>query len=275
MPFMASYLVHGATVNIITTVNGLLDKGLFDIIDHQVHTKRLVVDEQTDPSTLLSRDTDRVQHVNVQLFTDHGRIIDHGSQLDVGAREEGLIVLSVELEHVSLLCKFLGRLARGGESDVVLRVDDVRVDESKVDLVILIIRRIGHHLGDRGNRSSEMDRGDLLLLEGTSLGGVGGQVGVRELGQFPNSCLTFKELVVGRGGSLVVERANKVFRLDGSTLRIGLNVRVLNSAIHAGDGALPDGEAVLISGQLVDSGTDLDTKGVRADGWVADDIKGD
>lgn len=47
-----SYLVHGATENWITTVNGLLDKRLLDIIDHQEHTIRLVVDEQTDPSTL-------------------------------------------------------------------------------------------------------------------------------------------------------------------------------------------------------------------------------
>lgn len=223
---------------------------------------------------LLGGNTDRVQHVNVQLFTDHGRVIDHGSQLDVGAREEGLIVVGIKLEHVGLLRKLLGRLARGGEGDVVLRVDDIRVDESEVDPVILVIRRIGHHLSDRGNWGIEMDRGNLLLLEGTSLGGVSGQVGVRELGEFPNSCLAFKELVVGRGGSLVVQSANKALGLDGA-LGIEFGIRVLNIAISAGDSAPPDRKDVFISGQLVGLAVDHDTKGVRADRWVADDIKGD
>jgi GrpB-like predicted nucleotidyltransferase (UPF0157 family) len=48
-----TYLDQRSTDDIwVTAVDGLLDKGLFDVIDHQVETIGFVVDEQADKGAL-------------------------------------------------------------------------------------------------------------------------------------------------------------------------------------------------------------------------------
>lgn len=150
-------------------MDSLLQERLLDIVDHEEKTVGIIVDKETNPSTLLSRNTNRVEDINVKLLTHHGRVLNHASQLDVGTREESLVELRVKLELESLLGKVLRRLARSLEGDIANRVNGLGVDETEVDIVILILLWVGVHLGHLGNRSSDVDGGNLLLLEGFCL----------------------------------------------------------------------------------------------------------
>lgn len=93
-------------------MDGLLDERLLDIIDHHIQSKRLVVNKQPHILRLLSRDTSRVQQINISLLSQHRGIGHLRPQLDVGATVESLIVIGIEGELVGLLLELLGRLSR-------------------------------------------------------------------------------------------------------------------------------------------------------------------
>lgn len=200
------HLDERATLNLaVAAVHSLLEERFLDNINHQVQAVGLVVNKETDPGALLDGDTGRVEHANVELPTHHGEIHDHRAELDVGAREEGLVVVGVKLESEGLLRVSLGRLARGLESHIVDRVESLRVDKAETNSVVLATVRVSVQLGN------------LLVLEGLGLEGVGDQVGVgvRDLGKLPDGLKVLKESIQNLGvlGRILVF-ANKALRHD-------------------------------------------------------------
>lgn len=82
----------------VAAMHSLLEERLLYVIGYQVQVIGLVGDKETELAALLGVNTSRDDNVNVELLTHHGGIHDHGTELDVGAREEGLVVVGVKLE---------------------------------------------------------------------------------------------------------------------------------------------------------------------------------
>lgn len=150
---------------VIATVDGLLEERFLDIIDHEVKTVRLVVDEQTDIGSLLGRDTDSVQGIDVHLLTQVSGLGGHGAKLDVGAGEEGLVEIGIELDLVRLLGKLLGGLSRSLQGNIVLSVDRLCVDKAERNAGLSLGAGVEVQGINGGLVTSQMQSHNLGLLE--------------------------------------------------------------------------------------------------------------
>lgn len=275
-PGFPSYLNHRPHGSVgVASVDGLLDKGLLDIIDHQIQTERVVVDKQTNVGTLLRRDTHGIEHVNVDLLTHHSGVCGLGTKLQVGTGEESLVVVGVERELVSLLLVVLRGLARGLERDILLVENHMMVNPTEIDLDFGGQVRVGVQRGNLSGVSSDMDGGDLVIVKDFGIGRPGGEIGVRDVGEIPLGDLALEELVVGVGRSGIGQGTSEILGLDSGTCAIDFDILVLDGRRCSGNHTRPYRETRFVCNELGNDSVDGNSKNVCVGRGISDDIEGD